>query len=212
MMKKALFIITIIILSFGACTPTNTNKKDNRQNKELHQTFKGIPIDSTATKMVKLLEDKGYQFDETFYKLTDTYSLEGKFAGYDDCTIYLNHTFEDEIVYEVVVALPAHGDWISLQKNFYDLKTGLDEKYGESTDSAACFLGEAPPVDDEMRYWEVINDRCDYHARYETKKGVITLKIAHTKNLLEFNICRVTLSYLDNTNYELYQKEAHDDL
>ena len=212
-MKKGLYLLIATSLCFGACNlmEEKTDSTAKVERVKMHQTFKGIEIDGVADSMVVALEEKGYQHAKL--RMVDgKYMLKGKFAGYDDCTILLHHTFEEKIVYEVMVGLPKRESWIDLKQDYEQLKVRLDDKYGKPKQCEEKFYAEKNIVDDEMRFWEVKNGKCKYYAIYDTPHGEVKLEIGHTERIGLSDICWVTISYRDDENYARYRAESDNDL
>ena len=88
--------------------------------------FKGVTLGAPLKEVLPQLE-KDFEYITLHKGFT---VLKGKFAGYRDCTIYLNAEDEDEIVSAVSVYLPTTNNWNTLYSQYCNLKSSLTEKYG----------------------------------------------------------------------------------
>ena len=85
-----------------------------------HLTFKNIPIEGSVSAYVAKLEAVG------FYLLHENDGrsaiLQGSFAGFDDCTVYVIGSKSSKTVWKVVVGLPHQLSWSSTRSRYEDLK------------------------------------------------------------------------------------------
>ena len=99
--------------------------------------FKGVTLGAPLREVLPQLEkDFDYVMSYKGYTI-----LKGKFAGYRDCSIYLNAEDEDEIVSVVSVYLPATNNWNTLYTQYCILKSSLTEKYGEPKECEEDLIG-----------------------------------------------------------------------
>ena len=169
-----------------------------------HLTFKGVPIDGTLTSFVNKLKQKGLSHLATQDGIA---LLEGDFAGYKECTIFVSQ-YESEIVNRVAVIFPKNDTWSGLYSNYSTIKNLLTQKYGEPTDIIEEFQGYSNPSDDNERMFRVKFDQCKYICDFVTEKGGIELKIVHDDSLN----CFISLLYIDAANESKVQSSAIEDL
>lgn len=94
-----------------------------------HLSFKGIEINGTLTDFSQKLEASGYKKIYT-NDAQDACVLEGAFAGYDQCMIFVISTAQEHIVWKVAVQLPEQSSWYSLKSRYNEFRESLMEKYG----------------------------------------------------------------------------------
>lgn len=99
--------------------------------------FKGVTLGAPLKDVLPLLE-KDFEYVMSYNGYT---ILKGKFAGYRDCSIYLNAEDEDEIVSIVAIYLPYTDSWNTLYAQYCNLKSSLAEKYGEPKDCKEDLIG-----------------------------------------------------------------------
>lgn len=98
--------------------------------------FKGITLGGTLKEILpRLLKDYQYltQVNGTTTVLT------GRFAGYNNCLIYVTGVNENDIVDNISVSLPSSEFWNLVYAQYKTLKTSLTEKYGEPIECVEHF-------------------------------------------------------------------------
>ena len=125
-MKRLLTIVAFIFSFMFVMAQTPNN----------HLTFKGIPITGTLESFAQKMEAKGFR---KTYSDKSFIGLEGEFAGYSECNIYVFKVPNRNIVHEVVVRFPKESSWANLEKEYYKFKDMLTNKYGESTSHSETF-------------------------------------------------------------------------
>ncbi len=170
-----------------------------------HQVFKGIPIDGTQDAFVKKLEAKGFKREK---RVDNCIYMSGRFAGYNNCQVFVDRNTYVNLVNSVGVSFPAADNWAQLQTAFNAMETMLTKKYGQPTDEVKEFVPFTPSGDPE-KFAAVKANQCKYMANYKNgDKGTITLTIANG----EKGVCFVVLKYIDRKNYKIGQEGAIDDL
>lgn len=86
----------------------------------------------------------------------------------------------------------------------------LTKKYGEPAKCKGVFDWPSEP-DDHTKIYLVQTDRCKYSSDFETLEGFITLSITHLK-VDYWDVCFVSVTYIDKQNFQEDQSSAMDDL
>lgn len=221
-MKRNYLWIALVCVCFTGCiniTPNNVkNTKDTIEDTEAtedtkddaameisnHLKFKGVPIDGTLNQFVSRMKRKGF-------KKTDSFEggavLEGDFAGYKECEVYVSTLNNKDLVSRISVVFPNQTTWEYLYGDYKNLKELLTEKYGQPSSVTEKFQDKYID-DDNDRMYAVKMDKCKYETRFKNDKGEIVLWIEH-ENVLN---CFVVLQYKDKTNGEIIREVAKDDL
>ena len=194
---KRLLTIAVFIFSFMFVMAQTPNK---------HLTFKGIPITGTLESFAQKMEAKGLK--KIYSDKTRVY-FKGEFAGYSDCEIYVVKIPNRNIVYKVVVCLPKESSWANLEKEYYQFKDMLTNKYGEPFGSSEIFKEGALTFNDDAKMRSLKEGNCDYWTRYKVDNGYIRVQIFSKSDT--DNGC-IWLGYFDKINYALAQKAEADDL
>lgn len=174
-----------------------------------HLKFKGVPIDGTRKKFVDRMEKKEFKY------IGDTEDgasvLEGDFAAYKGCRIYVSTLENKDLVSRIAVVFPEQKQWEYLYGNYKSLKEMLTEKYGKPASCTEEFQ-EAwyYASNDERKMDGAKTDKCKYVTRFQADNGEIILSIGHSDSLRES--CYVMLTYKDATNGNAVKQHAMDDL
>lgn len=99
--------------------------------------FKGVTLGAPLQEVLPQLK-KDFEYVTTYKGYT---ILKGKFAGYRDCSIYINAEKKDEIVSGVSVYFPTTSDWNTLYTQYCNLKNSLTEKYGDPIECEENLVG-----------------------------------------------------------------------
>ena len=195
-MKKIL-IIAVLIFAFMFVMV---------QNSDNHFTFEGIPITGTLENFAQKLVAKGFKkidSDKTYVE------LEGKFAGYSGCKIYVFKVPNRNIVYGVGVVFPKKSSWANLEEEYNKFKGMLTNKCGKPASHYETFKEGASTFNDEAKMRSLKEGNCDYWTRWEVENGYIRVKIFSLPDTDDGNI---SLIYYDKINSDLAQKATEDDL
>lgn len=167
-----------------------------------HMTFKGIPMQGPLNDFVQKLKGKGFTLMES---TKETAVLNGKFATYDNCYVYV-YT-EKNNVSSVAVMFPEQETWNAITRRYYNLKEMLTEKYGAPVATIERF-SDREPGSDFLRFHAILKDECKYQSTFETKNGSMILSMIK----VNFNTASVVIRYIDNINEEELRKTMMDDL
>ena len=182
---KRILTIAAFIFSFMfvmAQTPNN------------HLTFMGIPITGTLENFAQKMEAKGFKKK---YSNKRIIGLEGDFAGYSECKIYVYKTPNRNIVYKVVVFFPKESSWTRLEKEYNQFKDMLTNKYGEPSWSSETFKEGALTFNDDAKMRSLKEENCDYWTVWKVENGYITVKISSISDTDDGNI---KLRYFNKIN------------
>lgn len=222
-MKKFVFIVALLCICLSGCINFNPNKDKDGEKKVVEETesaiipndvaamdssnhlkFKGVPIDGTLKEFVSRMKRKGFKMKGSENGVA---VLEGDFAAYKECTIYVSTLDNKDLVSQISVIFPNKDSWEYLYGDYKNLKELLTEKYGKPSEVTEKFQDNYID-DDMMRMHEVEMDRCKYESRFKTNNGEIILKIGHDRILS----CFVVLCYKDKINGGIIKDIAKDDL
>lgn len=192
-MKKVITLTICTIISSALLAQTE------------HLKFKGVPIDGTLSEYITALSDQGFILLE---KDGNIGALEGDFAGYKDCIIFVSTLDNKDLVNTITVKFPDCDTWSSLYGCYSNLKEMLTEKYGEPSECVEYFDSSYQPGDDREKLYFVGFDNCKYQAVFSQLNGSIVLSIEHNSTISYF----VLLQYYDKTNSEIIREHAINDL
>lgn len=175
-----------------------------------HLTFKGYPIDGNITQFVSALKQQGYKVVYT-NDAGDACILNGTFAGYNNCDIFVLSTENSHTVWKVVAKLPTQTSWYDLKARYNDYKESLTKKYGKPSNDFQYF--SSPYYEgDGYEFQALSKDKCTFSAYYDLNEGTIAISIDSKKH----NSGCVSIGYEDKINAELRkndkQKNMSDDL
>ncbi len=172
-----------------------------------HLKFKGVPIDGSLAQFLSRMQSKG--FEVTSGRQDEIHRLEGDFAGFKQCEVYVSTLDNQDLVSRITVCFPIQDQWKNLYGDYKTLKEMLIEKYGQPVSCVERFteyLGNSG--DDFYRMHAVSNDRCKYVTRFSGDEGDIILSIEHRG----YSSCFVQLVYQDKENGREVRNTAIDDL
>lgn len=175
-----------------------------------HLTFKGLPIDGDLSQFVNELKQQSYKLTYT-NDAGNACVLNGTFAGYNNCDVFVLATENSHTVWKVVVKLPVQTSWYELKARYNDYKESLTQKYGTPTNDFH-FFSKPYFEGDGYEFQALSKDKCTYAAYFDKKEGTIAISIDSKK----YNSGCVTIGYEDKINSELrkndQQKTMTDDL
>ena len=215
-MKIRIIILTILCIAFTACNLNLENKKVEEEISDTveiidaaisnHLAFKGVPIDGTLKQYVTRMKKAGFTHEGTE---DGTAILQGDFAGYKGCEVYVSTLKGNDVVSYIVVVFPNQETWEYLYGNYKNLKEMLTEKYGQPNSVKEEFQGyKYSNETDNDRMHKVKMDECKYETRFKTDKGEIVLWIEHESVMSTF----VCLKYKDKINSSSVKQQAINDL
>lgn len=202
-------------MAFNACNSNLDNKKVEEELSDTieiidvsssdHLSFKGVPIDGTLKQYIAQMQKVGFSHIDTQDGVA---ILQGDFAGYKDCNVYVSTIDGNDVVSTIVVRFPNEEIWRRLYGDYTKLKGMLTEKYGKPFSVKEMFEESDYIDDDNDRMHAVRMDRCKYVTQYETGKGKIILWIEHDMYSSTF----VCLQYTDKINDIGARQSAINDL
>ena len=195
-MKRILTIVAFIFSFMFVMAQTPNN----------HLTFKGIPITGTGESFAQKLVAKGLK---KTYSSKSSIGFTGEFAGYPKSLICVFKVPNRNIVYKVVVFFPNESSWANLEKEYYQFKDMLTNKYGEPDLHSETFKEGASTVDDAAKMLSLKEGNCNYATGWEVDNGFIEMYISP---IIDTDKGIIILTYSDKINRALVQKAKADDL
>ena len=195
-MKRILIALLLVFSCIGAMA----------QNANEHLKFMGIPINGTLESFSQKLVAKGMKRQQGW---DDIGTFRGKFAGKDDCKIYVATVPSRNIVYRTTVCLSPRATWEWLESDYNEFKQMLTSKYGEPDKCSESFKEGTYVGSDNLKILALKGGKCDYYSLWGATEGVIALEIF---NADASSNCCVRLSYFDRINYKLAKESKQDDL
>ncbi len=168
-----------------------------------HLEFMGIPIDGPLETFVEKLESKGLKRGTD---LETAFLMEGNFAGYSDCSIYIYSSGRDDYVYMVAASIIGT-TWNTLSSCYFYLKNMLSQKYGVPSQHVETFESMQQPTSDTERMYYLQLNKCNYETVFSLPNGSISLKIMYVPGASS-----VLLMYIDAENNHRNQFNTLDDL
>ncbi len=217
-MKIKVIFFATLCMAFTACNSSLDNKKVGEKNADAvemidaessnHLTFKGVPIDGTLKQFVKKMKKAGFSY---VGKRDGIAVLQGDFAGYKDCKVYVTTLDGNDVVSFISIAFPSQDTWEYLYGDYKRLKELLTEKYGQPSSVKEEFQGLTySSMTDNVKVLKVKDDECKYETRFTTEKGEIVLWIEHGGFLsMSTYVC---LQYKDSINSNAVKQQAINDL
>ena len=221
-MKKYYLVAVLFYFCLSGCINFNPNKEknseDNVEDTEVvtdpnddaamensnHLKFKGVPIDGKLKEFVSRMKRKNFK---SLGNEDGVEILQGEFAGYKECVIYVSTLDNKDLVSQISVEFPDQDTWEYLYGDYKNLKGLLTEKYGQPSEVTEKFQEEFIE-DDNERIHAVEMDMCKYETRFKTDKGEIILWIEHESAMS----CFVALCYKDRINDGIIKDIEKDDL
>ena len=138
---------------------------------QLHLSFMGNPIDGPVRDFVGKLSRRNFSVELMSNELC---VLDGSFAGYDGSKAFVYA--HGGTVWGVVVTLPAHDTWASMQKEYRLFKKALTTKYFVQPRSIERFPAHIP--EGSGREHEAFReDTAVYQSVFSLPSGSITIAV-----------------------------------
>lgn len=183
--------------------------------------FKGIEITGTVEQFGSKLSSQGFTFMD---KDGNTVLYKGRFAGVNDCFIYLIPVENSKDIAYVNVMLGlkigefgeiySYETWERLLGDYEGLKDLLTEKYGNATEQHDGFASGALTFDSYSKLSSVKEGESEYYAQWgnsDVDKMVVKLSITGGKNMGK-KIAVILLQYVNTEKSNSNRKEILDDL
>ena len=159
-----------------------------------HLTFRNLPIDGPVESFVQKLENLGYT---TVHCGEDGAVLEGEFVT-EECSVVLLLTHTSKLVYCVNVRLPKEQSWFTIRREYKELKTQFNSKYGKGV-SYEYFIDPYYEGDGyEMQ--ALRHGKCKYFTKWNVDDGTIILYLETEE--------RISIAYVDKINETINNQEA----
>ncbi|MBP3512485.1 MAG: hypothetical protein J6K19_10660 [Prevotella sp.] len=171
-----------------------------------HLKFKGVPIDGKLEEFVARMKRKGFGYVESEDGVA---ILQGDFADFKDCMVYVSTLDNKDLVSRISVAFPEREQWELLYGDYRHLKELLIEKYGKPSSCIEKYKNYGSGHDSDVsRMLEVKFDESKYETRFTCDNGEVMLRIVHDDD----SSCFVILVYKDKVNCDLIREHAKNDL
>lgn len=167
----------------------------------VHLKFMQIPIDGPSDPFVKELVGKGFNLT---HRAEGCATLNGTFAGFENCDIYVLENNKTKNVKSILVSFPHTQEWESIMQVYSPLADMLKQKYGEPTSESGAYGLNNAPDSPASELENIAEGRADYHVTFRKEEGVIALSIRPSM--------KVVLLYGDEQNKEIETKQPIDDL
>lgn len=220
-----LLVVVLVLLCLRIAGVWKSEPDDKNKNKALepvevdttadsvameqstHLKFKGVPIDGSLAQFLSRMQSKG--FEVTSERQDEIHRLEGDFAGFKQCEVYVSTLDNQDLVSRITVCFPIQDQWKNLYGDYKTLKEMLVEKYGRPVSCVERFTDYLGNTGEETYLMHsVSNGGCKYVTRFSTDEGDITLSIEQREGLY----CFAQLVYQDKENSQAVRKSAIDDL
>lgn len=218
---KKVYILSVFIFSLCLCGCIGFMPKNHRwagdnevvaddpqddavMEKNTHLKFKGVPIDGTKELFVTRMRRKGFKHID---RRDGMDILQGDFAGYNECYIYVATLENQDLVSRISVRFPDRDQWKYLYGDYKGLKQMLTEKYGKPYECTEKF-SRYSLEDDNSRMLDVKLGNCKYISCFKADNGNISLWIEND----DMSSCYVVLSYTDKVNGDVIIQQAKNDL
>lgn len=182
-MKKVLLMIACMLIAINSFSQSS------------HIEFKGIPLDGQLSDFVSKLQKQGFTFNK--YLRDYVVIMEGVFAG-KYATIYVLATPKSKIVWKVSANYDEKESWSSLKSDYSDMKELYTKKYGDPNEHFE-FFSKPYYEGDGYELQALKKEKCTYISFYNIPFGNISVEIT--------KFCKIQLSYEDEFNYKLKEKE-----
>ena len=191
------------ILSLGQYKDKGTylNIRFSDIGKGVHHKFMQIPIDGPLDLFVKELVGKGFDFIQ---RSDGCAILNGTFAGFSNCDIYVLENSKTKNVKSVLVTFPHDNGWTNIMQVYTPLSEMLKQKYGSPSEESGLYSLNNVPDSPMSELDNIAEGRTSYHVTYRKEEGVIALSVRPSLH--------VVLMYGDEQNKEVETKQPIDDL
>lgn len=213
MRKLKLFLLAVISLLVTATNAQNPALKVPK--------FKGMEITGTVDQFGSKLAGQGFTF---LSKEDNTAIYQGRFAGQDDCLLYLYPVENSNDIASVFVVVGvnfsdfgtiySYETWEQLIKDYDFLKNLLTEKYGTPVEQNEGFQRGAYTSSSHLKLEAVKEGQCDYYATWgdeEVDKMVVKLMIVGGSNMGE-RMAAIAIGYSNVDKTNAARREILDDL
>lgn len=213
MRKLKLFLLAVISLLVTATNAQNPALKVPK--------FKGMEITGTVDQFGSKLAGQGFTF---LSKEDNTAIYQGRFAGQDNCFLYLRPVENSKDIASVSVMVGinfsdygtvySYETWEQLIKDYDYLKGLLTEKYGTPAEQNEGFQRGAYTSSSYLKLEAVKEGQCDYYATWgdeEVDKMVVKLMIVGGSNMGE-RMAAIAIGYSNVDKTNAARREILDDL
>lgn len=171
-------------------------------NAQDHLKFKGIPIDGSLNSFVSKLKAQGFSYKAEQDGMA---LLEGTFAGYTQCELVVVST--NDVVWKVVVMLPANDKWNDVKRNYDIFKKSFTEKYGvtpESEEHIDSYGGEGSGFESHA----FDEDKAVWRSDFAVPGGTARVMIRYAS----YSRLQLWIEYYDDLNSTKRNRTIIDDI
>lgn len=122
-----LLVVVLVLLCLRIAGVWKSEPDDKNKNKALepvevdttadsvameqstHLKFKGVPIDGSLAQFLSRMQSKG--FEVTSGRQDEIHRLEGDFAGFKQCEVYVSTLDNQDLVSRITVCFPTQDQW-----------------------------------------------------------------------------------------------------
>lgn len=183
--------------------------------------FKGVEITGTVEQFGSKLSAQGFQF---LSKDNNTAIYQGRFAGQDECYVYLVPVENSKDIASVSVLMGlkisdygtvySYETWEQLIRDYENMKDLLTEKYGDPSEQNEGFMNDALTSSSSLKLHSVQKGQCDYYAIWgdeDVDKMVVKLAIVGGINMGE-RMAMIAIGYTNVEKNNIARKEILEDL
>lgn len=183
--------------------------------------FKGVEITGTVEQFGSKMAAQGFQF---LSKDNNTAIYQGRFAGQDECYVYLVPVENSKDIASVSVMMGlkisdygtvySYETWEQLMRDYENMKDLLTEKYGDPSEQNEGFLNGASTSSSYLKLHSVQEGQCDYHATWgnaDVDKMMVKLAIVGGRNMGE-QVAMIAIVYSNVEKNNMARKEILEDL
>jgi len=195
MKTKRAILTTLFLTLFVLAFSQSQLKYDDAPE---HLMFNNMPMNGGIGAFANKLTEQGFTLVGISANLAD---FSGKLNG-KECTLTVYGTEKTKNVYNVIVYfMPEEKNWLSVKKEYLELKKIYQTKYGTGSSIESFSLPYAEGDGNEM---DAVKDmKCTYSTEWKSDSGKIVIMITYDG--------QTAIDYKDTTNELKYKSEKSTD-
>lgn len=168
-----------------------------------HPVVLGVNLgEVTATEFKSILREKGWALADG----SSGNMYEGTFAGYSGSQLLISSSDKTNKIAKVVIYLPKKSSWSSLKRNYEDLQSTYEAKYG-ATKNNFHFFSKPYYEGDGYEMLAVKSEKCYYACIWELDGYFISVEISKYQQV---KITYEDTEILNEIKYERQVQAASD--